>query len=95
LWLEDPKRIFKEKLKNALPDMYRSISTSLGKTVPASTDAGLLKHCERLYKRLGYTVRKPKLVEAKRCVIWDTLVKWYKDEEIKTILRSAHPSFSF
>ncbi len=95
LWLEDPKRTFREKMKCTLPDVYRRISTNLGRTVPESTDAALAKHCERLYKRLGYTVRKPKLVEAKRCAIWDTLVEWYSDKEIMRILKSAHPALVF
>ena len=95
IYLEEPGRTFREKVVNTLPDIYRDISRKIERPVPTCTRAALAKHCERLYKRLGYSVRKPKLIEAKRCAIWSTLVSWYGDEYIKTIVGSAHPALVF
>ena len=95
LYLKDPERVPSEMMKEQLMAVYKRISTSLGITVPAASEEALWKHIERVYQKHQFEMQKPKLVEAKRCVISKTLIIWYADKFIAAVLLSANPKLIF
>jgi len=75
LWLEDPARTCREKMMDLMVAMYNRISVNLKKPITSVNEQTLIKHIRRLYQARGYSMRTPKLVEAKMCAIMSTLIE--------------------
>ena len=56
---------------------------------------GVRRRINDLLRQNNFSMRTPKVIEAKRCIKYETVFNWYHDPDVVTILTSVHPMFLF
>ena len=56
---------------------------------------GIRHHIYDLLDKLGYEMRQPKVIDAKRCITFASLDAWYKDPEVRTALKGKYRCLIF
>ena len=59
------------------------------------SDEGIRRLLFALMKPLGYRMRTPQVVDAKRCIKYEILHEWYTDRWIRAALEHKHPRLIF
>ena len=53
------------------------------------------RHIWELLKNHGYVLRRPKIIDAKRCITYETLDAWYKNPDVAKALTNMPGAFVF
>jgi len=84
-WMDNPETPTYKKTSSELRKVFIAMAKEQNIAVTQNTHA-LDQFIRRLYQSLGYSMRVPKLIEAKRCVIFDTLKLFYEDPVLRDTL---------
>jgi len=77
-WLDDDNTANVEKTIPGMINSYRHFHClEYGKEEEEQlSDEGIRRHLFQLLKQNGYNLRYPKIVDAKRCITYETLEDW-------------------
>lgn len=56
---------------------------------------GIRRRINDLLSQNEFKMRAPKVIDAKRCIRYETVYNWYHNQDIVDILTSVHPAFLF
>ena len=96
-WLSDDDTATIDKTLAGMVTVYREIHCDVNGIEEGEnlSDEGIRRHIFSLLEKNGYKMRKPKIVDAKRCIKFDTLKSWYQDDAIMNSLKDIHPRLLF
>lgn len=97
LWMADPDTATIEKTVPNMVGVYIDIhSVYFGDEAgELLNEEGVRRHLTLLLRENGYRMRKPKIVDARRCIKREKLEKWFRDPAIRRCLDNAHPRLVF
>jgi len=96
-WVEDEDTATIEKTVPNMIDAYKDMySVFFGDDAGEElSDEGLRRHISAILARKGYHMRKPNIVDARRCVKYETLQQWFSDPDVKKSLENIDPLLLF
>ena len=96
-WLKDARRTSVEKLMSGLISRYRYYhQLSVGKDAADRLKReGIRRRLNDLLRKNGYKMRAPKVLEAKRCLRFETINNWQNNEGVVNSLTNVDPDFLF
>ena len=97
MWLSDESTTTVEKLGCRMISKYRDLhGIILGEEKAKQLNSeGIRRRINNILVCHGYHMRTPKLLDAKRCIRYETLRLWFENEDVVKALTSVHPMFLF
>ncbi len=96
-WLRDVSTTSVEKLMSGLISKYRYFhQLAVGEDEARKLKReGIRRHLNDLLRANGFRMRAPKVIEAKRCVRYETIYNWQTNRDVVVSLTSVDPDFLF
>ena len=86
-----------EKLMSCMISKYRYVHQNVvgKKSADNLNREGIRRRINWLLNLNGFSMRTPKIIDARRCIRFETLLQWFTNKDVVKALTSVHPLFLF
>ena len=96
-WLKDQQTTNLERLMSSMIEKYTELHITIvgARFAERLSRDGIRRRINELLRQNKFRMRTPKVIEAKRCIRYETTYYWYHDPDVVRILTTVDPAFLF